>query len=101
MGRTVTAFKTRCANYKRHIQTAHKGCEIATHFSKTPDQHEMPVMKEGGTRSAFLREYNEWLGGQIDFILIDQVTFPANATTAEKEALMVKSEGYWQTQLRT
>ena len=42
-----------------------------------------------------------YLYEQIEFILTDRVIFPTEASTAEKRALMAKSDGYWQTQLRS
>ena len=45
--------------------------------------------------------FNNNLSEQIEFILIDRVVFPDNSTSTEKRSLIEKSEGYWQTQLRT
>ena len=42
-----------------------------------------------------------YLYEQIEFILTDRVIFPTEASTAEKRALLAKSDGYWQTQLRS
>ena len=101
VGRTLTAMKTRLANYRRHIQTAHKGCEIASHFAECSDKHPIPPVESNETRPEYLKRYNEWLGREIEFVIIDQVNFPSNVTESEKFDILQKSESYWQSQLRT
>ncbi len=102
VGSTITDMRTRAANYRSHIQTQHKGCEIATHFAEYKDNHPLPKKGETTTtKSEYLGLYNNHLSNHIEFVLIDRVIFPANASSTEKRSLMEKSEGYWQTQLRT
>ncbi len=101
VGSTITDMRTRAANYRNHIRTQHKGCEIATHFAEHEDLHPLPVKGGTTTKSEYLDLFNNQLSNQIEFVLIDKVTFPANSTSAEKRIIIEKSEGYWQTQMRT
>ena len=101
VGSTITNMRTRTAKYRNHIRTQHNGCEIATHFAQLGDSHPLPTPSEKAKKSVFQEIYNSKLSEQIEFVVIDHVAFPTDATTAEKRALIAKSEGYWQTQLRT
>ena len=105
VGSTIGNMRTRAANYRNHIKTQHKGCEIATHFSQLPDAHSLPALTAQGSSMITKKEqqelFNNNLSEQIEFILIDRVAFPDNSTSTEKRSLIEKSEGYWQTQLRT
>ena len=105
VGSTIGNMRTRAANYRNHIKTQHKGCEIATHFSQLPDAHSLPALIAQGSSMITKKEqqelFNNNLSEQIEFILIDRVVFPDNSTSTEKRSLIEKSEGYWQTQLRT
>ncbi len=45
--------------------------------------------------------YDESLGKCLNVTLIEEVDLGSATTTAEKEAMCEKREGYWQTQLKT
>ena len=97
---SITNMRTRATNYRNHIRTNHKGCEIATHFAEFPENHTIAFPENCG-KSESLAHFNEHLAQQIQFTIIDKVNFPPNATTAAKKEIINKAEAYWQTQLRT
>ena len=73
------------------------------HFAQHLELHPLPMHmpNEMMKKSECQDVYNNHLYEQIEFILTDRVIFPTEASTAEKRALIAKSNGYWQTQLRS
>ena len=83
-------MRGRWANYKSHIRTGYKNCEIATHVTQHTSKH--PLDKDN---------YNKVLSEQFKIIIIDEVDFSECKTKKEKRAKIEILEGYWQTTLRT
>ena len=93
------------SNYKSHIKTQHKGCEMAQHFVESgSDVHSLHDGSKDGAnpRSKIqIKLADECLAKQIRVILIEQVDLDSFKTTKEKRVAIEVREGFWQTQLRT
>ena len=102
VGSTIGNMRIRMSNYKSHIKTSHKGCEMAQHFAACPDVHPQFADGETNTRSKKCREkFDLHLGSQIKIVLIEYVDLTSCEPTADKRERIEVREGYWQTQLRT
>ena len=103
-GSTIYSMTPRMSNYKNHIKTQHKDCEMAQHFAVSgSDVH--PFHGIGGDVSSRSKQNidfeNENLSKQIKVIIIEKVDLSNVKTTKEKRHLIEVREGFWQTQLRT
>ena len=103
VGSSIDSMKTRMSNYKNHLKTNYKGCEMAQHFQEAQsDTHSLYCGGNANMRTkAFQNSYDEHLSKQINVIIIEHVDLSSAGTTKEKRALIESREGYWQTQLRT
>ena len=100
----IASMKTRMSNYKNHLRTQFKSCEMAQHFKECGlDIHSVYAASEVvNTRSKkYLEESNQHLSQQLKVILIERVDLTNIETTAEKRKTIEVREGFWQTQLRT
>ena len=99
-GSTIYAMNPRMSNYKNHIKTQHKDCEMAQHFAACgPDIHPfLGTDAVAGSRSK-LNRHNENvnLSKQIKVIIIEKVDLSSVKTTKEKRNLIEIREGFWQT----
>ena len=107
VGSTITDMRDRLSTYKNHIQTGHKGCEIATHFNEDPTIHCLPQStgrthnlrsKSNTNRPQFL---SSDLKSHNNFTLIDVADLSDCQTRIDKRNRIERMEGYWQTELRT
>ena len=103
VGSSIDSMKTRMSNYKNHLKTNYKGCEMAQHFQEVQsDTHSLYCDGNANMRTkAFQNSYDEHLSKQINIIIIEHVDLSSVETTKEKRAVIESREGYWQTQLRT
>lgn len=103
VGSTIDTMKIRMSNYKSHLKTNHKGCEMAQHFNEVEnDIHSLFCSGDANMRSkAMLDKFDSHLSAQLKFILIECVDLSSAGTTKEKRVIIEAREGYWQTQLRT
>ena len=102
VGSTIDNMKIRMSNYKSHLKTSYKGCEVAQHFSQCPDIHSLYSNDAVSSRSKIYQtKFDAHLSSQIKVILIDVVDLSLAETTKWKRDLIEVREGYWQTQLRT
>lgn len=101
-GSTIDCMKTRMANYKNHLKTSFKGCEMAQHFAECSDIHSLYRDDTVSNRTRdFQNKFDQNLSEQIKVILIEKVDLSSCETTKQKRDLIECHEGYWQTQLRT
>ena len=107
IGSTITDMRDRLSTYKNHIQTGHKGCEIALHFNENTSKHSLQQSsgsrpnlrsKPSTVRSNF---HSSDLKSHINITLIDIVDLSDCQTRIEKRSKIERIEGHWQTELRT
>ena len=104
VGSTIDSMKTRMSNYKNHLKTQYKGCEMAQHFKECGSGiHSLYAgSSDVSTRSKqYLELSNQHLSQQLNVILIEKVNLSNIETTTEKRKVIEAREGFWQTQLRT
>ena len=102
IGSAITTMKERMSNYKNHINTEYKGCEVAQHFACSKDIHSLYTNDTISRRSKeFQDAFDKHLCKQLRYTLIESVDLSLAKTTKEKRALIEVREGHWQTQLRT
>ena len=65
--------------------------------------HDLPVADDDikMNRKDYLETFNIALSKHIDITIIDKLDFAPGLNTTEKRSILVKREGFWQTQLRT
>ena len=103
VGSSIDSMKTRMSNYKNHLKTFYKGCEMAQHFKEVgEDTHSLYSDRNANMRTkAFQNKFDEHLSNQIQVIIIEEVDLSSFETTKEKRVAIESREGFWQTQLRT
>ena len=101
-GRTIGCMKPRMSNYKSHIKTNHKDCEMAQHFSDvSSDTHPLYSSGDASVRTKeFQDNFDSHLSKQIKVIIIEKVDLSSAETAKEIRDVIEAREGYWQTQLR-
>ena len=90
-GSTITDMRTRWANYKNHIKTGYKACELANHVVQSTLSH--PINRD--------EKIDFSLQHQFKVILIDRVDLGNNRSTRDKRNIIVKCEGEWIDKLKT
>ena len=94
IGCTTLTSHGRFANHKSHIKKWRCTCEVSKHFKNYEHKHEL-------NRNSTNKNYDESLGKQIDYIIVEKVDFKGTTDPGERVKLCQRREGYWQNQLKT
>ena len=100
-------MRDRLSTYKNHIQTGHKGCEIATHFNDEPTMH--CLQQSEGSRHSLRNKpstirpniHSNDLKSNFNITLIDLIDLSDCKTRIEKRNKIERKKDHWQTELRT
>ena len=91
VGYTTGNLPKRFSNHKSHIKTKRNTCCLVNHFIDI--DHNLDF----STRDS----YNRTLSSHLSVIIIDRVEFPEGTPMKDRENVLEKLEGHWQTNLKT
>ena len=91
IGYTTGNLPKRFSNYKSHIKSKKNTCRLVNHFLSI--DHKLDFTSTAN--------YNLSLSAHLKVILIDQFDFSPNTPVRERERVLEKWEGHYQTNLKT